>query len=227
MGGIELRAQECVVAAPPSRVCRARAPYTTCVAAAEALLDRGWGKPKQSHEAEISHHYVIEIPALSMSSAEWEASPRGDPAKCGQCRPHLGYPIWVVTTCPRPLSDELHIRSAATSLASEPGIASHGWSDHVESWGGRDRNRNGDCYFGGHGHCETKDAGRSTTQQGATTPLGGGVPAAERSSAGQQILSSELARSTDAAELRLTGPFGGSNVAANPRDRNAATQAPS
>ena len=78
-----------------------------------------------------------------------------------------------------------------------------------------------------HGHCETKDAGRSTTQQGATTPLGGGVPAAERSSAGQQILSSELARSTDAAELRLTGPFGGSNVAANPRDRNAATQAPS
>jgi hypothetical protein len=31
------------------------APYAARVAAAEALLDRGWGKPKQSHEAEISH----------------------------------------------------------------------------------------------------------------------------------------------------------------------------
>jgi hypothetical protein len=49
------------------------APYAARVAAAEALLDRGWGKPKQSHEAEISHRYVIEIPALSMSSAEWQA----------------------------------------------------------------------------------------------------------------------------------------------------------
>jgi hypothetical protein len=28
------------------------APYAARVAAAEALLDRGWGKPKQSHEAE-------------------------------------------------------------------------------------------------------------------------------------------------------------------------------
>src|SRR5215475_7240823 len=82
--------------------------------------------------------------------------------------------------------------------------------DHVESWGCRDRNRSGDCYFGGNGHCETKGAGYSTSQPGATIALGDGVPAAERSSAGQQILSSELARSTDAAELRLTGPFGGS-----------------
>jgi hypothetical protein len=49
------------------------APYAARVAAAEALLDRGWGKPKQSHEAEISHRYVIEVPALSMSSAEWQA----------------------------------------------------------------------------------------------------------------------------------------------------------
>src|SRR5262245_22150747 len=37
-----------------------RAPYAARVAAAEALLDRGWGKPKQSHEAEITHRYVIE-----------------------------------------------------------------------------------------------------------------------------------------------------------------------
>ena len=49
-----------------------RAPYAARVAAAEALLDRGWGKPKQSHEAEITHRYVIEIPAL-MDNAEWEA----------------------------------------------------------------------------------------------------------------------------------------------------------
>jgi hypothetical protein len=32
-----------------------RAPYAARVAAAEALLDRGWGKPRQSHEAEITH----------------------------------------------------------------------------------------------------------------------------------------------------------------------------
>src|SRR5262245_49847039 len=48
------------------------APYAARVAAAEALLDRGWGKPKQHHEAEVLHRYVIEIPAL-MDNAEWEA----------------------------------------------------------------------------------------------------------------------------------------------------------
>ena len=48
------------------------APYAARVAAAEALLDRGWGKPKQSHEAEITHRYVIEIPAL-MDNPTWEA----------------------------------------------------------------------------------------------------------------------------------------------------------
>ncbi len=47
-------------------------PYAARVAAAEALLDRGWGKPRQSHEAEITHRYVIEIPAL-MDNATWEA----------------------------------------------------------------------------------------------------------------------------------------------------------
>jgi len=46
------------------------------VAAAVALLDRGWGKPKQSHEAEITHRYAIEIPAL-MDNAEWEAEGLG------------------------------------------------------------------------------------------------------------------------------------------------------
>ena len=42
------------------------------VAAATALLDRGWGRPNQTHEAEITHRYVIEIPAL-MDNATWEA----------------------------------------------------------------------------------------------------------------------------------------------------------
>ena len=48
------------------------ASHSARVAAAEALLDRGWGKPKQSHEAEITHRYVMEIPAL-MDNATWEA----------------------------------------------------------------------------------------------------------------------------------------------------------
>ena len=51
---------------------QADAPPAARVAAAVALLDRGWGKPKQSHEAEITHRYVLEIPAL-MDNAEWEA----------------------------------------------------------------------------------------------------------------------------------------------------------
>jgi hypothetical protein len=49
-------------------------------------------KPKQSHEAEISHRYVIEIPALSMSSAEWEASPRGDPVQVRLVPSSFGLP---------------------------------------------------------------------------------------------------------------------------------------
>jgi hypothetical protein len=47
-----------------------RAPYAARVAAAEALLDRGWGKPRQSHEAELTHRYVIEILPL-LSNEEW------------------------------------------------------------------------------------------------------------------------------------------------------------
>jgi hypothetical protein len=53
-----------------------KAPHHARVAAAEALLDRGWGKPKQSHEAEVTHRYVIEIPAL-MENDEWEAEGLG------------------------------------------------------------------------------------------------------------------------------------------------------
>jgi hypothetical protein len=55
------------------------APYAARVAAAEALLDRGWGKPKQSHEVETMHRYVIEVPLRSLSSAEWEAEVLGPP----------------------------------------------------------------------------------------------------------------------------------------------------
>src|SRR5215510_4395753 len=67
------------------------APYAARVAAAEALLDRGWGRPKQSHEAEITHRYVIEIPAL-MDNATWEAEaieyePRREAFRCAR---HVG-----------------------------------------------------------------------------------------------------------------------------------------
>jgi hypothetical protein len=33
--------------------------------------EQGWGKPKQSHEAEIEHRYVVEIP-LPLSDEEWQ-----------------------------------------------------------------------------------------------------------------------------------------------------------
>src|SRR5262245_31996223 len=57
-----------------------RAPYAARVAAAEALLDRGWGKPKQSHEAQISHYYAIEIPPV-LDGAAWEAEAKHEPDK--------------------------------------------------------------------------------------------------------------------------------------------------
>ena len=57
--------------------------------------------------------------------------------------------------------------------------------------------------------CGRPSAGRSNSCP-ATNALSDGAPATERSSAAQQILSSELARSTDAAELQLTRPIGGS-----------------
>ena len=63
------------------------APYAARVAAAEALLDRGWGKPRQSHEAEITHRYVIEIPAL-MDNATWEAEAlEPEPESCNDGPP--------------------------------------------------------------------------------------------------------------------------------------------
>ena len=44
-----------------------RAPYAARVAAAEALLDRGWGRAKQTHESEIRRRYVI--------GGDWQEAP--------------------------------------------------------------------------------------------------------------------------------------------------------
>ena len=41
------------------------------VAAANALLDRGWGRPKQSDESEVTHRYVVELPPV-LTKAEWQ-----------------------------------------------------------------------------------------------------------------------------------------------------------
>ncbi len=40
------------------------------VAAANALLDRGWGRPKQWDESEVTHRYVVELPPV-LTRAEW------------------------------------------------------------------------------------------------------------------------------------------------------------
>jgi hypothetical protein len=36
-----------------------------------ALLDRGWDKPKQSDEPEITHRYVVELPPV-LTKVEWQ-----------------------------------------------------------------------------------------------------------------------------------------------------------
>ena len=41
------------------------------VAAANALLDRGWGRPKPSDEPEITHRYVVELPRV-LTKVEWQ-----------------------------------------------------------------------------------------------------------------------------------------------------------
>lgn len=48
------------------------APPAARVAAAQALLDRGWGKATQTIEAEHVHRYVAELPALALSVEEWQ-----------------------------------------------------------------------------------------------------------------------------------------------------------
>jgi uncharacterized protein DUF5681 len=41
------------------------------VSAATALLDRGWGRPKQSDDSEVRYSYVVELPPV-LSRAEWQ-----------------------------------------------------------------------------------------------------------------------------------------------------------
>jgi hypothetical protein len=65
------------------------APYAARVAAAEALLDRGWGKPRQSHEAEMTHSYVIEIPLL-MDNGRKIATASGKPYSASAVQAMLG-----------------------------------------------------------------------------------------------------------------------------------------
>jgi hypothetical protein len=48
------------------------------VAAANALLDRGWGRPKQWDESEVTHRYVVELPAV-LTKAAWLAK-YGEPS---------------------------------------------------------------------------------------------------------------------------------------------------
>lgn len=51
---------------------QANAPHSARVAAATALLDRGWGKPEQSVEmtGEIAN-YVVRMPEPAKDMAEW------------------------------------------------------------------------------------------------------------------------------------------------------------
>lgn len=49
-------------------------PHAARVAAANSLLDRGWGKPMQSVEvADVTKNYVARMPAKTPSMTEWEA----------------------------------------------------------------------------------------------------------------------------------------------------------
>ena len=48
------------------------APPAARVSAAQALLDRGWGKPDQKLEAEHVHRYVARLPEKAKSTEEWQ-----------------------------------------------------------------------------------------------------------------------------------------------------------
>ena len=53
----------------------AKAAPAARVAAANAVLDRGWGKPKQMVE-QTSRNYVMELPSPAESVEEWERQNR-------------------------------------------------------------------------------------------------------------------------------------------------------
>lgn len=48
------------------------APESARVAAAQALLDRGWGKSTQFIEAETTHRYVARVPEKKATATEWQ-----------------------------------------------------------------------------------------------------------------------------------------------------------
>lgn len=48
------------------------APAAARVAAAQALLDRGWGKATQFIEAETSVRYVARVPEKKATATEWQ-----------------------------------------------------------------------------------------------------------------------------------------------------------
>lgn len=49
-----------------------KAPAAARVAAAQALLDRGWGKAPQAITAELSTNYVVRLPEPVSSMEEWQ-----------------------------------------------------------------------------------------------------------------------------------------------------------
>jgi len=48
-----------------------KAPAASRVAAAQAILDRGWGKPKESIEVDAQRRYVARIPEPCETVEEW------------------------------------------------------------------------------------------------------------------------------------------------------------
>lgn len=48
------------------------APPAARVAAANSILDRGWGKPELKLEAEHTHHYVARLPQNIADIDEWK-----------------------------------------------------------------------------------------------------------------------------------------------------------
>ena len=48
------------------------APHAARVAAANSILDRGWGRPEMKLEAEHTHSYVARMPAKVGNIDEWK-----------------------------------------------------------------------------------------------------------------------------------------------------------
>jgi len=49
-----------------------KAPAAARVAAAQTLLDRGWGKAPQSIAADVITHYVARVPEVEPDLNEWQ-----------------------------------------------------------------------------------------------------------------------------------------------------------